>query len=201
MDYRTMEEMAQILRISKATLSRYCEKGLPHLKVSSHHLLFDEQDVLNWITANGKGYTNQTTASFDYRNVLIAPLKGQNSIDWYNGQNNLQPGTRLYITNPKAAVHVNHISYFASIIDKQIKDIDLIVGINHEPLTKYGYEGFGPVLTLEKVFTLNHPILVTSRSGPGYSLNCLDILLNNQGQILSNLTRLRENRMIKFPAI
>lgn len=200
-DYITMEEMSKILRVSKATLSRYCEKGLPHLKVSSHHLLFDKQQVLSWIASNGKGKSNKPTASFDYRNVLIAPLKGQNSIDWYNGQNKLKHGTRVYITNQKAAVHVNHISYFAGIINKQIKDIDLIVNVSHENLAKYGYDGFGPVLTLERGFALNNPIFVTSRSGPGYSLNCLDIILNNQGQNLSNLTKLKESRMAKFPAI
>jgi hypothetical protein len=199
--FKTMEEMASKLRLSKSTLSRYCEKGLPHLRVSTHHFLFEEQEVINWITSRGNGNISQPNQKFDYRNVLIAPLIGQESVEWYNGQNSIKPGSRMYVTNPKAAKHVYHISYFAPIINKQITEIDVVVGVTYEQLAPLGYNGYGPVLTLEKGFTLNRPIVVPSRSGPGYSINCLDLMLNNQGQPLSAITALKKNREATFPIV
>lgn len=162
--------------------------------------MFDAQAVLDYLSQPTPTPIPNTDV-YDYSNVLIVPLTSNDTLNWYSGSNSITPNKRLYILNDNAQTHINHIHYLAPIINGEIKNIDLIVGIEKHWLPNLGpysaREGY--VVLLEDGFSLDQPITVTSRSGPGFTLNCLDLLLNNQGQPLSSITSLRDTRRSTYP--
>lgn len=196
----TTEEVAKMLKVSKTTVTRLCQQGLPHFKVTSKNYMFDPQAVLAYLSHSNPTPTPDIDI-YDYSNVLIAPLTSQDTLNWYHGTNPIAPNKRLYILNDNAQTHIKHIYYLAPILNGTIKTIDLIVGIEKHWLPDLGpyssREGY--VVILENGFLLDQPITVTSRSGPGYTLNCLDLLLHNQGQTLSSITALRNARRATYP--
>lgn len=52
-EYLTVEEMCQLLKISRSTLDRWRKQGLPFFKYGNS-IRFDKVKVLRWLESNKK---------------------------------------------------------------------------------------------------------------------------------------------------
>ncbi|MDU2674042.1 MAG: helix-turn-helix domain-containing protein [Clostridium sp.] len=197
----TTIELAKKLDVSTTTITRLCKGGLPCYKITDKKILFNYEEVLEYIRERQSMPKVQSTLnSNDYRDTLIVPLTGEDSLEWYNNGNSVLDGERIYILNEQAEKHINNIRYLAVITDKEIKRLDYIVDKKRVNLKNLGLTSNEErwSVVLDGYIILKDPIKVDRRSGPGYTLNCSDIIINNQGKHLKDLTAIRDKRMSKY---
>jgi excisionase family DNA binding protein len=53
----TAEELQQQLKISRSTLYRLRQEGLPHIQTGYRTIRYDLVEVLNWLEKNGYKYS------------------------------------------------------------------------------------------------------------------------------------------------
>ncbi|MEL4859693.1 helix-turn-helix domain-containing protein [Pseudoflavonifractor phocaeensis] len=54
--FLTVEDVSEMLQVSRITIYNLKKKGLPFLKIGKN-IRFDQQEVLDWIKSTGRGQT------------------------------------------------------------------------------------------------------------------------------------------------
>lgn len=54
--FLTVEDVSEMLQVSRITIYNLKKKGLPFLKIGKN-IRFDQQEVLGWIKSTGRGQT------------------------------------------------------------------------------------------------------------------------------------------------
>ena len=54
--FLTVEDVSEMLQVSRITIYNLKKKGLPFLKIGKT-IRFDQQEVLDWIKSTGRGQT------------------------------------------------------------------------------------------------------------------------------------------------
>ena len=52
-EFLTKQELAEVLKISETSITRYINKGMPHIRVGKK-VRFQLTEVLNWFKERGK---------------------------------------------------------------------------------------------------------------------------------------------------
>ena len=55
--FLTVEDVSEMLQVSRITIYNLKKKGLPFLKIGKN-IRFDQQEVLDWIKSTGRGQTD-----------------------------------------------------------------------------------------------------------------------------------------------